>query len=191
MEDKELEDKELLCLLIEQPSKGIEAAMEAYGGAAKKICCAYLPGCAREDLEETISDCFVALWQNAGKFEKERGISLRSYFYGIARRTAMNRRRRLLEEGKYDSLVEEDTSTFPDPFLTEEVVENKLLAEMVRDMIGHMQPPDDEIFRLRYLSQYSEKEIAAQLKMTVKAIERRIARGRKKLKKQFMESGLL
>lgn len=180
-----MQEKELIRLIVENPSAGMEKAIDLYGGAVKKICKAYLPGITNEDLEEVISDCFVALWQSVEQFDETRNVSLKTYFYGIVRMQAKNKRRKLAIHTKKQEVELDVVEELADPMLTEEVVENKILAEFAKDMIAHMDPPDDRIFQLRYMEQYSEREIAESLRMTVKAIERRIARGKKKLQKQL------
>jgi len=86
-------DRQLALLLKNDPARGLEAALDRYGGAVKVICAAILGAENRQEVEEAISDSFVALWKGLDKYDPEQPLS--SWLYGIARRTAMNRRKQM------------------------------------------------------------------------------------------------
>ena len=93
-----MEEQELLDCLSEDVSLGIELAIRQYGKAVKTICRSILSGYSGEDIEEAISDTFVGLWRSREKIKLTDGQGLREYLYGIARRTALNKRRTLAKE---------------------------------------------------------------------------------------------
>lgn len=187
-----LADNELVEELKKNPSVAVAEIMDLYGGAVKKICITYLNGYSNEDIEEAVADCFVALWRSIDHFDQTRNVSLKSYLYGIARMQALNKKRALAKRDERYHVTEDEEimNQIPDNNETEQIIDDKLRTEMVRDMINHMTPPDDAIFMLRYYSQMTEREIAMKLQMTVKAIENRLARGRKMLRRQLMENGV-
>ena len=90
-----MEERELLNCLNEDVSLGMELVIRQYGSAVKTICRSILSGYSKEDIEETVSDTFVGLWQSKDKIQLIEGHGLKEYLYGIARRTALNRRRSL------------------------------------------------------------------------------------------------
>ena len=96
MEAKRHEEKEILRMLDNDASKAMEMIIDKYGGAVKTICKSILLGFTSEDIEETISDVFVALWMARDKIEVTKDCGLKEYLYGIARKTALNRRRKLM-----------------------------------------------------------------------------------------------
>ncbi|MGL6104637.1 sigma factor [Romboutsia sp.] len=85
-------DKKILYLLQKNPEEGVSLALDIYGGAVKTICRNILNDCKSEDIEETISDTFLKLWQNVDKYKLEKSTSLKSYIYAIARNTALDKR---------------------------------------------------------------------------------------------------
>ena len=85
-----MEDKELIEMIHSNTSVGIRNAIQIYGQSVKTICSCILKGFPQEDIEEAVSDSFVGLWKSIGKFDDKRCESLRSYIYGIARKTALN-----------------------------------------------------------------------------------------------------
>lgn len=58
-----MEEQELLDCLTEDVSLGMELVIRQYGSAVKTICRSILSGYSKEDIEETVSDTFVGLWQ--------------------------------------------------------------------------------------------------------------------------------
>lgn len=90
-----MKDADLLKILHENTSYGIEVAIDTYGKAVKTICQTILTGFSEEDVEEAVSDTFVGLWKAIDRIKLERETGLKEYLYGIARRTALNKRRKL------------------------------------------------------------------------------------------------
>ena len=71
-------DRQLALLLKNDPARGLEAALDRYGGAVKVICAAILGAENRQEVEEAISDSFVALWKGLDKVITDylKGITL-------------------------------------------------------------------------------------------------------------------
>lgn len=180
--------EELLECLREDASKGIELAIRQYGKAVKTICQSVLAGYSMQDVEEAVSDSFVGLWKARGKIVLQDGEGLKEYLYGIARKTALNRRRTLAKEHPVEEIeaAGEIAST--------EDVEAKVLCkseyEVLYQLIDSMKSPDREVFIYRYFYQKSIKEIAEILTIKAKAVENKLARGRNRLKKQLIQSGI-
>lgn len=90
-----MSEEELVDKILRSTSEGMTIAIDLYGGAVKKICMSILAGYQNEDVEEAVSDSFVALWKaiETGRYDRSTGIKY--YLYGIARRTALNKKREL------------------------------------------------------------------------------------------------
>lgn len=181
-----MEDKDLIALIKTNAAAGLEEAMKQYSSSIKTICKAYLPDCSDDIIEETIADCFIALWQSIEHFNQGKNVSLKSYFYGISRKTALTQRRKLAKFAEHEELNEQLASTQE----VETTVLNKLDCDILRDLILHMDSPDREVFISRFFEEKSMKEIATKLSMTVKAVENRITRGKKRLQKALIENGV-
>ena len=180
--------EELLEYLREDASKGIELAIQQYGKAVKTICQSVLSGYSSEDIEEAVSDSFVALWEAREKITLLDGEGLKGYLYGIARNTALNRRRRLAKECLVQNI--EETEEIASTEDIESNVINRSEYEVLYQLIASMKSPDKEVFIYRYYYQKLVKEIAELLTLRAKAVENRLARGRSRLKKQLMQSGI-
>lgn len=180
--------EELLICLKEDASKGIELAIRQYGSAVKTICQSILTGYSIQDVEEAVSDSFVGLWKARGKIVLQDGEGLKEYLYGIARKTALNKRRALAKEHPVQDLEEAGE------IVSTENVEEKVICkseyEVLYQLIDSMKSPDREVFIYRYFYQKSVKEIAEILQIKAKSVENTLTRGRSRLKKQLLKSGI-
>lgn len=183
-----MSDQKLLQLIQRDASAGLEEAIDCYGPAIQKICRSFLPEQDAETLEETVADCFVELWRNCGRFEVDRNVSLKSYFYGIARNVARNRRRQLAAQP-------ETTSLEVLPEQGEDIVEMQAMINtdyaILMDCIKRFKSPEREIFVARFLEQKSMKEIAQELSLKEKTVENYLTRGKKKLRQELTGLGVM
>lgn len=133
----------------------------------------------REDIEECTADVLVAIWQSQGQYDPERG-GHQSYVAAIARNKAITLRDKLMKGAKClpfdEDILVLDTI---DPL--GECVESELRTIM-REAVTSLDPPDPEIFTRRYYWGESLDAISAAIGLSVRAIEGRLYRGRKRLK---------
>lgn len=179
-------DEELLLLVNHDPSKGIDVAMDTYGGAVLKICADILNGYRQEDIEEAVSDTFVNLWEAITSKRYSGQTPVKFYLYGIARRTASNRKRKEAKKPVCDDL---DEVTVMDTENVEDKVMERTECELVRCLIERMKSPDKEVFHYRYYEQLPVKEIAQKLLLKPKKVENILFRGKEALKRQLLILG--
>lgn len=179
-----MSDRQLFILLKNDPARGLEETIARYGGAVKTICAAILGADHREDVEEAMADSFVALWRGLDRYDPARPLA--GWVYGIARRTALNRRRALGRAGRWEELP--DTLTAEDADPADRVAAQQEL-ERLRDAIGQLPQPDREIFLRRYYLYQTVNEIAACMGLAPKAVENKLCRRRKQLRQAFREGG--
>lgn len=183
-----VDEKELLECLREDASYGIELAIGQYGKAVKTICQSVLSGYSMQDVEEAVSDTFVGLWKSRDKIVLKDGAGLKEYLYGIARKTALNRRRTLAKEHPTEEM--DDAKELASTEDIEARVVCKSECQVLYQLIDGMKSPDREIFIYRYLEQKSVKEIAEILAIKGKTVENKLTRGRNRLKKQLIQCGI-
>lgn len=131
----------------------------------------------REDLEEIVSDVFIALWQAAARLDESR--PLKSYLAAIARNAAVDRLRRLRPEGP---LPEADILPADEAQGPEAEALRREQAETLRRLMLEMPTDDREIFVRFYYYRQTVREIAALLQMNESTVKARLARGRTKLR---------
>lgn len=184
--DKSLADHQLAWLLKNDPQKGLAAAIHQYGGPVRTVCASILAGSSREEVEEAVSDSFVTLWRQLDRYDPDRPLA--SWLYGIARRTALNRRRALGRKSFPEELSEDLPGEEPD--LTD-LAASRENARLLRQAVDRLPSPDREIFIRRYYWYEQIKEIAARLDLPEKTVENRLFRGRQRLRRELLESGVI
>ena len=100
----------------------------------------------REDIEEIISDVFVALWKNAGYIDLEKG-TLRSYMAATARNLALKRLNKKRDFSSLDEIEMPDERDFAEEHSDKDSVWNAVMS------LGE---PDNEIFVRYYKFEYEK-----------------------------------
>ena len=88
-----MNDGKLIRALRRGQRGALDRVIAGYSGYAASVARSVLGSAAsREDLEEIVSDVFVALWRTADRLDETR--PLKSYLAAIARNAAIDRLRR-------------------------------------------------------------------------------------------------
>jgi len=126
----------------------------------------------REDIEETASDVFFALWENADRVEK-----LKPWLGATARNKALNKLRKVNNELPLETENISDSNIELEDLFILDYEENAVRAEVLQ-----LDSPDREIFTQYYFESQTVATIAERVGMSESAIKQRLVRGRKKLK---------
>lgn len=129
----------------------------------------------REDVEEAVSDAFVALWQNAGRI---KGAEAKSYLARIARNKALD----ILRGREAQLPLEEDVLELAVPGPEDEVVQ-ACDRWCVQEAVLAMDWPEREIFLRHYFWFQKVEEIASAMDMPANTVKTHLRRGREKLRK--------
>lgn len=134
---------------------------------------------SQADIEETVSDTFISLWNNANKVQS--GMA-QAYIGAIARNAA---KKKLRECGKTISL--DDNILTIESIDPQRIVEQSELQQIVRLAVLSMSQPDREIFLRHYFYGQSVVSICSELGMSQSAVKSRLSRGREKLRFVLMD----
>jgi len=191
------EENRIRELLQKDPECGLGLAIEIFGPSVKWIAKMILGKDNVQDVEECMSETFLRLWRSAEGFDSGRqGTTLYSYTCGIARHVAIDMvRRRPKSSVSVEAIAltgDDAAAIFPE--LREETDFAEQLADQenrqaVLLAVDQMEPPDREIFLLRYWMELPVKRIAEVLELTEKQVENRLYRGKKALKMQLTKGG--
>ncbi len=184
---KQINEKQILKALKDTPGEGIAMALDTFGGPVKTICRNILFDCSQEDVEEAVADSFVELWKSIGRFRDDGEYSLKSYLYGIARHTALDKRRKLKKEA--GTLPVEELIIEADIDLESDYA-RKLNESILHHSLSSMEEPIRSIFILRYFYFAKVADIAGRLGLTRKAVENHLYRGKSRLKLELTERGI-
>ncbi len=177
-------EQELCALLLREPSEGLAAAIERYGGIVKAVLYRML-GNHPQDIEDCMGTVFCRLWQNAASLGSDRG-SMKAWLCRVARNTAIDLLRR---EGERPLPLEEEQLGMEDDLA--EQTARRLNAELVQQTVDRMAEPDRTIFIRRYFYLERVRPIAEALGLSEKAVERRLSRGRERLRGELLEKGVI
>ena len=135
---------------------------------------------AQADVEETVSDVFLALWNNSHKI---RPGMTRAYLGSVARNQAKKKPRKSgLTMELEENLLTLETSS------PQQELEQQEQRQIVQQAVMAMEHPDREIFLRHYYYGQTISVICRQMHMTPSAVKSRLARGREKLKASLMQS---
>jgi len=136
-----------------------------------------------EDIEEIVSDVFVAIWKNSSKLSKETLV--KPYLSGIAKNTIKNKYRSTElnfsisdyeEKLAYNSNLEE---------IAEENEKNKVITETLKTL----KKDEYDIFIMFYYNEKSIKEIAKLLEFSQSKVKVVLHRVRKIIRKNLENGG--
>lgn len=145
----------------------------------------YVPEHKAEDL---IQEAFIKVWETRAIIDEKKSLS--AFVFTIVRNQAINSIRQAKNERKYiESLLVENThqETYYLDFLTleeKEKMHEAALAEVNR-LITELPAKCQEVFVMSKIKQMKTKAIAAELDISVKAVEKHISRGYKLIRKQL------
>ena len=136
---------------------------------------------AEVDVEDIVSDVFFSLWQNA---EKVLPGKLKGFLAVMARRRAIN----ALRGKNLDVPLEDDELPLPAPGPEDEILQQEEYAALRRTVYA-MSEPDRSIFLRHYYSYQTTAEIAAALGIRVSTVQKKLQRGRERLRRELAEGG--
>lgn len=170
-------DKELIKKLKKDKSSGLSLIIDLYSGLLYKIAAnIILPFGTKEDVEECLSDSFLAFYGEIEKIDLEKA-SIKSYLAVITRRKAIDLYRRLKVSGAFIEDADPE-SEIPQEDFTAQLERKSVLVTAVKEL-GE---PDTTIITRKFFLGETAAEIAVQLGMSEGAVQKRIERSRQKLK---------
>lgn len=171
-----MDEATMLKLLRRQAPEGLTHLIRCYNGYAAAIIRGILGnGRQEEDVEELVSDVFVAIWRHADALKPGK---VKAYIGTTARNMAKSflRKKRVLpmDLDELPGLIAWDTPEAR--YLAQEQ------AELVRQAVEQMGEPNREIFLRYYYYLQPTEQIAKELNMEPGAVRARLMRGRNALK---------
>lgn len=137
----------------------------------------------RAEAEEIVQEVFLKLWTRAGEWKAERG-AVSTWLYRITLNQALDnaRKRRMV------ALPEDYDAPDPTPMASEQLLaaEKRHILNKEMDKLPARQR---EALVLSYHGEVSDAEAAATMKISVKAYESLLVRGRKTLRERLKIGG--
>ena len=137
---------------------------------------------SKEDMEETISDIFVILWNNTDKIIEGK---LQGYLCRIARTKALDR----LSKHKKSQTLDIEELEIQSDFSMEVTAEIDDVTEILHELIDELHEPDREIMLRYYYYQQTAPIIAKILRMNKETVNSKLRRNKEKLRLKLKERG--
>lgn len=182
-----MQDDELINILKTDPNTGMTLLLKQYAGLIYSVVRHKLAGQSfcDADIEHCVADTFSEFYCDLDNFQNAAG-SIRAWLCVIARNNAYDRLRRYKKEAGTLSLDAEGIAEpWDDTFSVEEALVTKEFREELLREIKALGEPDSTILLRKYYLSESSKEIAANLNLTVSAVDTRAHRAIQKLRNLF------
>lgn len=170
-------DSKLLERLKSHDESGLKILISKYSAYVGTIAYNTIgQSASKEDMEEVVSDVFLAIWEHA------EGITeLRSYIAATAKNKALNKLRNITvmyELTDKDTRGEDETAA---------EVERREVTRILYEAIQALGEPDCEIFFRYYYNNEKIRDIAKELGVNASTVKSKLKRGKEKLNAYLSE----
>ena len=174
-----MDEAKLLFLLQSQDYRALDQVIDVYTPYLSTVLYNMAGNAlSKEDMEEIISDVFVALWTHSKDVDLNKG-TLRAYLAAVARNTAYSRLRRNRE------LIGLDEIELP---AQEDFALRCAERNSVWNAVMSLGEPDSEIFVRYYKYNEKLKEIAKVTGLNLSTVKTKLSRGKRKLKQILQDT---
>lgn len=174
-----MDDRELLQILQKNTENGMRLVMKEYTGLCYYIVKQKLADFPPEEIEECVSDVFLAFYHQYTAIDLERG-SIKGFLSVLSRRKAIDRWRKL--SGK-------ETLPLQEEIAEADALEQQEDRQILLDAVRALGDPDDKILILKYYFGYPTKQIAEIFGLRENTVNQKIRRSLAKVK-AILEGGV-
>lgn len=172
-----MREEEIIELIQKQDEEGAEALLRHYGPLMRYIIAPILPDA--QDQEDCVSEAAMRIWDKIGLFDPKRG-TWNAWLTALTRNTALNKARQGRQLDTTADIPLETPSPEPTP---EEAVLKKERQESLNRALALLPPSERTLFYRKYYYLQSTAQIASELGMTERAVEGKLYRLKKRLRK--------
>ncbi len=174
-------------LLVEWTLEGDNVAFEflimRYSESISRLMVSRLGGDSAQDVDDLMQESFIKVYVNLHRYDKK--YTFGQWIYTIARNTFIDYHRRRQDELSLDercAATPEERN--PDP---EQSIINSQKRTQIEEGIAQLSPRHQELFRMRFLEEYSYEEISEKLSMPLGSVKTNIHRARVQMCKFITE----
>lgn len=172
-----MKESEIIELLLAKEEKGMRELLIHYGPLMKYIIAPILPNL--QDREDCLSETAMQVWEKIEKFDPQRG-SWNAWLTAITRNYALNYKR----NSKVYYSIDEVSSDIPSPELNpEEKIIRQEKRAAVNSALQQLTSEEKTLFYRKYYYFQSTAQIASEMGLTERAVEGKLYRIKKKLRK--------
>lgn len=174
-----MKEEEIISLIRQRKQEGAEKLLYSYGSLVRYVVSPILTD--EQDIEECVSEITLRIWDRIESYDETKG-SFKGWITAVSRNAALN----FTRGKKYGDSVEEIEEHMPssEPTPEETVIMNER-RESLLAALEELSSMDSELFYRKYYYLQSTEQIASELSMTVRAVEGRLYRIKKRLRKRL------
>lgn len=184
-----MEDQQIIALFWERSELALAAMEETYGSRAAQFAGSILD--SRQDAEECVNDALHALWE---RIPPEQPTHLWAFFSRVLRNICCDRADHIHAAKRdpwYTVCLSELEDCLPGGQDIQSTLESRALQEGINGFLADRSPTDRIIFVRRYYYFDTCGEIAQRLRISRGAVNTRLSRMRKNLKRHLEKEELL
>jgi RNA polymerase sigma-70 factor (ECF subfamily) len=172
-----MQEAEIIELIKQRDEKGISLLETYYSPLMRYIVSPILND--KREQEECISEIIFKIWNNISSFNSQKG-SFNAWITAISRNTALSRARNIKPCVSTEEIPTDLPSSDPTP---EEALMIKERQDLLIKALGQLSQTDRTIFYRKYYYMQSTAQIASEMSTTERAVEGKLYRIKKKLRK--------
>ena len=179
-------DQDIIELLVRKDQRGVELIAQRYEKLIRYIAVTILQN-RETEVEECINDVYMKLWEHGVQYDYEKA-SFKTYLKAITRNTALNYLRKLRKLEELEGMDETNTlqSEYIDYYNSPE---QKMIFQEEVQVLNHilreLKKKEKELVLRRFYYLQSTKQIAQAMRMSENAVDSKLSRLRKKIKKRY------
>lgn len=174
-----MKEREMIELLLQKNEKGMDELIIHYGALMRYIIAPILPN--KQDQEDCLSKIAMQVWKKIDKFDSQRG-SWNAWLTAISRNYALNYKR---SNKDYSSIEEIESDISSSDLSPEEQMIRQERLSAVNRALQSMSSQDRTLFYRKYYYFQSISRIASEMGMTERAVEEKLYRIKKQLRKML------
>ncbi len=168
------DDRLLVEWALEGDTQAFEFLIMRYSESLNRLLMSRLGGDSAHEIGDLMQESFIKVYVNLHRYNPK--YTFGQWIYTIARNTSIDFHRRRQDEQSLDerfaSPLEERS---PDP---EQSIINSQKRTQIDEGIAQLSPRHQELFRMRFLDEYSYEEISEKLSMPLGSVKTNIHRAR-------------
>lgn len=169
----------MISLLLQKDEKGMELLLKHYGPLMKYIIAPILK--KPQDQEDCLSEVTIRIWNKIEQFDQQRG-SWNAWLTSVTRNTALNYARSLARHDAVEAISDTIPAAEQSP---EETMVQQEQQEALRRVLQALSSKERMLFYRKYYYLQSTAQIAAELGMTERAVEGKLYRLKRQLRKML------
>lgn len=179
-------EQKIVELLAAGDERGIELMAEHYEKLIRYIAVTIL-GNRETSVEECINDVYLKMWKHGAEYDYQKA-SFRTYLKAITRNTALNYLRKLRRLEELEGMDESDTIQSEYIDYSQNVEQQMIFQEEVdalNRVLGTLRKKDKELVLRRFYYLQSTRQIAEAMDMSENAVDSKLSRLRKKIRRCY------